>query len=54
MMPTACVACSGTPALFPSFPFGETASRRVATRYDNLTANFLSGVALATAVAFWL
>jgi transposase len=28
--------------------------RRVATRYDKLTANFLSGVALATAVAFWL
>jgi transposase len=28
--------------------------RRVATRYDKLTAKFLSGVALATAVAFWL
>lgn len=28
--------------------------RRVATRYDKLGANFLSGVALATAVAFWL
>ena len=28
--------------------------RRVATRYDKLAANFLSGVALATAVAFWL
>ena len=27
--------------------------RRVATRYDKLAANFLSGVALATAVAFW-
>lgn len=26
--------------------------RRVATRYDKLTANILSGVALATAVAF--
>ena len=24
------------------------------TRYDKLTANFLSAVALATAVAFWL
>lgn len=28
--------------------------RRVATRYDKLAANFLSGVALATAIAFWL
>ena len=28
--------------------------RRVATRYDNLAVNFLSGVALATALAFWL
>ena len=28
--------------------------RRVATRYDKLTANFLSGVALATALAFLL
>ena len=28
--------------------------RRVATRYDKLAANFLSGVALATACAFWL
>ena len=28
--------------------------RRVATRYDKLASNFLSGVALATAVAFWL
>jgi transposase len=28
--------------------------RRVATRYDKLAANFLSGVALATAMAFWL
>ncbi len=28
--------------------------RRVATRYDPLAANFLSAVALATAVAFWL
>jgi transposase len=27
--------------------------RRVATRYDKLAANFLSAVALATAVAFW-
>lgn len=26
--------------------------RRVATRYDKLAANFLSGVALATAIAF--
>jgi transposase len=28
--------------------------RRVATRYDKLAANFLSTVALATLVAFWL
>ena len=28
--------------------------RRVATRYDKLAANFLSAVALATLVAFWL
>lgn len=28
--------------------------RRVATRYDKLANNFLSGVALATAIAFWL
>ena len=28
--------------------------RRVATRYDKLGANFLSGVALVTAIAFWL
>jgi transposase len=28
--------------------------RRIATRYDKLAANFLSGMALATAVAFWL
>ena len=28
--------------------------RRVATRYDKLAANFLSGVALVTAIAFWL
>jgi transposase len=28
--------------------------RRVATPYDKLAANFLSGVALATAIAFWL
>ncbi len=28
--------------------------RRVATRYDKLAANFLSGVAFATALAFWL
>ena len=28
--------------------------RRVATRYDKLAANFLSGVALATAIASWL
>ena len=27
---------------------------RVATRYDKLAANFLSGVALAAALAFWL
>ena len=28
--------------------------RRAATRYDKLAANFLSGVALAAALAFWL
>jgi len=28
--------------------------RRVHTRYDKLAANFLSGVALVTAIAFWL
>ncbi len=28
--------------------------RRIATRYDKLATNFLSGVALATALAFWL
>lgn len=28
--------------------------RRVATRYDKLAANFLSGAALATVIAFWL
>lgn len=28
--------------------------RRVATRYDKLATNFLSGVALAILVAFWL
>lgn len=28
--------------------------RRIATRYDKLAANFLSRVALTTAVAFWL
>ncbi len=28
--------------------------RRVHTRYDKLAANFLSAVALATAIAFWL
>ena len=28
--------------------------RRVATRYDKLAVNFLSAVALVTAVAFWL
>ena len=28
--------------------------RRVATRYDKLATNFLSAVALATLVAFWL
>ncbi|KQO05891.1 transposase, partial [Sphingomonas sp. Leaf242] len=26
----------------------------IATRYDKLAANFLSAVALATAVAFWM
>lgn len=28
--------------------------RRIATRYDKLAANFLSGIAIATALAFWL
>jgi transposase len=28
--------------------------RRVATRYDKLARNFMSAVALATLVAFWL
>ena len=28
--------------------------RRVATSYDKLATNFLSGVALVTAIAFWL
>ena len=28
--------------------------QRIANRYDKLAANFLSGVALATAGAFWL
>jgi len=28
--------------------------RRVATRYDKLAANYLSAVALATTLAFWL
>jgi transposase len=28
--------------------------RRIATRYDKLSRNFLSAVALATLVAFWL
>ena len=28
--------------------------RRIATRYDKLARNFLSAVALATLVAFWL
>ncbi|MCC5995433.1 MAG: transposase, partial [Oceanicaulis sp.] len=28
--------------------------RRVATRYDKLARNFLSAVALAVLVAFWL
>lgn len=28
--------------------------RRVATRYDKLAANFLSAVALATVIAFWV
>lgn len=28
--------------------------RRVATRYDKLAANFLSAVALAAVLAFWL
>ena len=28
--------------------------RRIATRYDKLAANFLSAVALAALLAFWL
>lgn len=28
--------------------------RRIATRYDKLALNFLSGVALATVFAFWI
>ena len=28
--------------------------RRVATRYDKLAVNFLSAVALATIIAFWI
>lgn len=28
--------------------------RRIATRYDKLATNFLSAVALATTIAFWL
>ena len=28
--------------------------RRIATRYDKLASNFLSAVALATVIAFWL
>ena len=28
--------------------------RRVATRYDKLAANFLSAVALAAVIAFWV
>lgn len=28
--------------------------RRVATRYDKLARNFLSAVALATLIAFWI
>tara|TARA_B100000965_G_scaffold150726_1_gene125283 strand:- start:3905 stop:4051 length:147 start_codon:yes stop_codon:yes gene_type:complete len=28
--------------------------RRVATRYDKLAANFLSAVALAAIIAFWV
>ncbi len=28
--------------------------RRVATSYDKLAANFLSGAAIASAIAFWL
>lgn len=28
--------------------------RRIATRYDKLAANLLSGIAIATALAFWL
>ncbi len=32
----------------------EIAFRRAATRYDKRAANFLSGVALVNALAFWL
>ncbi|MHA1523494.1 MAG: IS5/IS1182 family transposase, partial [Alphaproteobacteria bacterium] len=28
--------------------------RRIATRYDKLARNFLSAVALVTAIAFWV
>lgn len=28
--------------------------RRVATRYDKLAANFISAVALATVLAYWI
>ena len=28
--------------------------RRIATRYDKLARNFLSAVALATLIAFWV
>lgn len=31
-----------------------TNGRRVATRYDKLAANFLSGVVLVTALGVWL
>jgi hypothetical protein len=45
---TALVTSSRTPSA------ASKTFRRVATSYDKLAANFLSGGALATAIAFWL
>jgi hypothetical protein len=50
-MPTNCGARSATLAPFPSSPGRRSRKRGI---YDKLAANFLSGVALATAMAFWL
>ena len=49
---TGCAAHYVMPEPFPSFPVGAT--RKRAIRSDKLAANFLSGVALATVIAFWL